>query len=317
MPVPPLLERRDVIGVLARLDHRAVPRLQRGARATARGLAWPFRALRRGEDRVVPGLVRWASTSWRTGMLVAATLAVLGSAVHLQRYPELRDEQRAADAASREQTVRIPGAAAGSPALPGGSQSVGPVRGKRLADHVEARRSELAAAAGDERRLAVVSFEEYLSADEVDALLPAGVTLQLAQYRLPAEGEAPLETEVVAGDLAGSVDRAVEQAITPIIDEIGEVESLLASGTIDDEAFEADLERRLSELEAVRNLLDTGHRVVFAVVVEGTVDTLRSVAERDRVRLVDLAPGETDVETSAFYGILPEDRERASFGADR
>lgn len=315
MSVPPLLERRDVIGVLARLDHRAVPLLQRGARATVRGLAWPFRALRRVEDRAVPRLVAWATRSWRLGVLLAAIIGVLGSAVHLQRYPEIRDARRAAELAAQEQTVRVPGGRpAGGGDLAGGAQTVGPQVGAELPGYVEEREEALAALPDDGTTVAVVSFSEYLDPEAIGALLPAELEVLVAQYRLPAEGEQPLETEVVRGDLAGSVDRAVEQAIAPVIDEVDEVRTMLESGTIDDPAFEADLERRLSELQAVRNLVDSSHRVIFAVVVEGPVGALRTLAEHDDVRLVDPAPGETDPDASAFYGLLPEDRERASFG---
>jgi hypothetical protein len=314
MPGRPLHERHDMIGTLARLDRRVVPVLQRGARGLAAAGGSPWRALAHAEDRWAPALVDTAVRAWRFGILLGAVLILLASAVHLQRYPELRDQRVADQRAAQEQRVGVPGSGP-TGALAGGAQAVGPRRDQRLASYVAERGAALAALPDGERVTAVVSFDDYRTPEAIDGLLPEGVEVRLAQYRVPAEGERPLETEVVAGDIEASIDRVVEQTIGPIIDEIGEVRRLIESDTVDDPAFADDLQRRLSELEAVRNLLDTGHRIVFAVVVEGPVEGLRALADRDGVRLVDPAPGETDIDRSAFYGLLPEDREHASYGA--
>ena len=96
-------------------------------------------------------------------------------------------------------------------------------------------------------------------------------------------------------------------------DEEGEVQSLLDSG-VESEDFRADYEARRDELRSTRNLLAAGGEIVFAVVVSGTADDLRDLAEADQVRLVDAVTGVVDVETAAFYGILPTDRERFTYG---
>lgn len=309
--MPPLLERRDLIGALARLDRRLVPALQRRSREAARTLGSPLRSLARLEDRRVPGLVRQATRHWRLGVLLLAALGVLGSAVHLQRFPELREarraEQRAADA-PRPRPVEGPAPAGEAP------PTVGPAQGDDVEEYVAARRAALATLPDDGAAVAVVSFRSYLRPDEIRDLLPGELTVTGAQYRLPAEGEVPSHLDVPDGDLTARLDRAIEQAMAPLLTEIGEVRTLLESGTVDDPAFERDLERRLSELQAVRNLLDSGHKVVFAVVVEGPVAALRELSGHDAVRLVDPAPAGEDPDGDDVYGLLPEDRERASFG---
>lgn len=304
----------DAPGALARLDERVVPSLQRGARRAARVLAAPLRVLGRWEERVAGGRpLRFAARNRQLVLLVAVTIAAAGSFVHLLRYPEIRDARRASELAGREQTVREPTApvdVAGD-----GVGTVGPVLGRSLDDYVDERREALVELGADAERLAVVSFDEYVTPEAVADVLPEGVRIRFAQYRIPAEGERPLETEVVRDDLVGSVDRAVEAVLGPILTEIEEAERLIDSGSVEDEAFLEDLRRRVSELEAVRNLLDSTSRVVFAVVVEADGETLRTLAEADGVRLVDVAEEPLDASRSSFFGLVPEDRERATFGS--
>jgi hypothetical protein len=312
----PLSDRPDPIGALARLDQRVVPVVQRGARAVVQGLGCPFRLLRRLEDRYAGRLVHGGTGTWRAIALTAAVVATVGSALHLQRFPDIRDA-RATAAADAPQRVGVPGGAAergAGGAAPAAGVVVGPPVGAEVGAYVAERRDALAALPDGATRLAVVSFDDYRAPDQVAAALPEAVVAHLVQYRLPAEGEPPLETEVVAGDVTGSVSRAVEAAVQPVLAEIDELRGLLASDTVDDPAYEAEYERRLSELQAVRNLLDAGQRVVFAVVVEGPAGALRDLAGQPGVRLVDLADGDARPNDAAFYGLLPEDRDQATFG---
>lgn len=314
---PPLPERRGIPGVLARLDRRVVPAMQRGARRVARGLGAPLRLVARAEERAFPGLVRRVVPAWRVPALLAAVLVVLASAVHMQRYPDLRDGQgELADGPDQDPAVTAPTAGEVDP-LDLSGRSVGPRQGAELDPYVAERRAALAALPADASAVAVVSLEEYATATEALALLPDDVRVLRAQYRIPAEGERPQETRVEEEDAVAGIESAIADALAPIEDEITEVEILLASGTVEEPGFEADLERRLSELQAVRNLLAAAPAVVFAVVVEGAVEDLRVLAEHDAVRLVDPASPGADAEEVAFYGLLPEDRGEASFGAVR
>lgn len=292
-----------------------MPALQRGARAVARGLGAPFRLAARVEERLFPGVVRRVVPGWRLPALLAAVIVVLASAVHLQRYPELRDAEREAAAGEQDQDPSV-GAPpdGGIDPLDVTARSVGPRRGQALDAYVAEREDALGDRAVDDTAVAVISFEEYVTAADALALLPDDARVLRAQYRIPAEGEQPRET-VVDDDAAEGIDAAIAEALAPIEDEITEVEALLDSDTVDDPSFKADLERRRDELRAVRNLLQASPAVVFALVVEGPVAELRALSERDDVRLVDPAPVGADAEDTVFYGLLPEDRATASFGA--
>lgn len=311
---PPEEGREGLPASLARLDQRLVPTLQRGARRAARGLGAPLRAVARLEERLFPRVVRRVVPAWRVPALLAAVIVVLASAVHLQRFPELRDAAReAADA-----PAAAPGRTSGEvDPMDVSASSIGPRQGDDLGAYVAERRPVLAALASDDDVAAVVSFSEYVTAEEGVAALPEDVRVLRAQYRIPAEGERPREIDVDPADPVTDIEAAIAGALGPIEEEITEVEALLDSGTVEEREFEADLERRLSELVSVRNLLEAAPEIVFALVVEGPVDGLQALAEHTDVRLVDPAPPGADAADTAFYGLLPEDRDRASFGSAR
>lgn len=300
----------DGRSALRRLDDAVVPALQRGARATASFLASPLRGLRRWEARFAHG--RPERFLWRNRqalVLVVALIAFAGSYVHLQRYPDL------AAGADGPRPGAVPGPTAGPTGgdLPGGSAVVGPAEGAALADYVRERQDALAEAP-DGERLAVVSFGEYVTPERAAELIPDGLEAVSVQLRIPDEQMEPFTIEVEDG-IASAADEAIAAERQRIADEEAEFEELLGSGTVEDEDFLEEFRQQLERLKAVRNLLDSGAGTVFAVVVEGSVGDLREVADDDGVRLVDLAPEEADPDSSTFYGLLPDDDERATYGA--
>lgn len=295
---------------LRRLDDAVVPRLQRGARVTARFLGSPLHGLRRWERRVAHG--RPERFLWRHRqvlVLVVGLILFAGSYVHLQRYPELgttaSDRPGSGSGAA--------GSPDGRPGLAGGAVVVGPDDGEQLAPYIAERRDELAELADDEIRVAVVSFADYLTAEQAADVVPDSLTPLEVELRLPDQQMEPLEVDVDDG-----VDRAVTDALAAererMAEEEAEFRELLESGTVEDEDFVAEFRAQLERLKAVRNLLDTGAGTVFAVVVRGPAGELQALAEAERVRLVDPAPAETDPAASTFYGLLPDDDERASYG---
>lgn len=297
---------------LERLDAAVVPRLQSGAHAAARTAGAPLRSISRAEDAVAGGLVRWWVRHRQLVLLAATVLAVLGSAVHFARYPEVRQAEADRRAAAERQTVSEPGVPSGSPgALAGGAQATGPVIGADVSSYIEERHEDLAELPAGERRLAVVSFGEYLSAAEALAGVPEGATIHAAQLRIPAEGEEPFQTEVVGNDLLGSVERALADPLAEFAREEADLEELIP--TVTDPAFRQDYEARLAELRAIRNLINSGAGTVFAVVIEAEVGALQDLID-DAVRLVDVAPGETQFDRSGFFGLRPEDRETVTYG---
>ena len=302
-PTPPgsTDESRPLLG---RLDDAVVPGLQRAVRAPGTSLRSLDRGIKDGQFALFMTRHRAFASLVVAGLLFGAT------AVHAQRYPELQEQQRltASPVSSPD------GMDAEDPTLPDQRiTAVGPLNGAQVAPYLDERERSVDAVAPEDDVVAVVSFADYVSADEAAGLLPPGVVVHEAQYVLPERDPVPATIEVADGDLAATVGSHIDVLIEQMRDEEGEVQSLLDSG-VESEDFRADYEARRDELRSTRNLLAAGGEIVFAVVVSGTADDLRDLAEADQVRLVDAVTGVVDVETAAFYGILPTDRERFTYG---
>lgn len=295
---------------LRRLDDAFVPRLQRGARPVGSLFGLPGRLLRRLDDGFAGGRPARAARRHRgiVAFLVVA-VAFAATTVHFQRYPVLQERARQAAAEDR-------GAPAGDgDGVPGGDDApvgeVGPLVGAQVDPYLTSRDEALAAVDADDRRVAVLSFATFLDPAEVDGLLD-GLEVHRVQYRLPERTPRPAEVEV-DGEVAGALQSRVDELVSELRDEEDEVASTLESG-VEDEDFRADYEARLDELRGLRNTLTSDPAIAFAVVVTGPVEVLRSLTDDERVRLVDLAPPDTAVDTTTFYGVLPTDRDRFTFG---
>lgn len=296
---------------MRRLDDALVPRLQRGARPVGSVLGAPGRLLRRLDDGFAGGRPARAVRRHRglvTFLVVA--LAFAATAVHFQRYPVLQERARQA---AENQGV----AGGGGEGVPGGGDdtaaagAIGPLVGAQVEPYLTSRGEVLDAADADEERVAVVSFASFLEPDEVAELLDA-VDVHLVQYRLPERTPRPAELEV-GDDAATALQARIDELVTELRAEEDEVASTLESG-VEDEDFRADYEARLDELRGLRNTLSSDPGIAFAAVATGPVEALRSLTDDDRVRVVDLAPPTTEVDTTTFYGVLPTDRDRFTFG---
>lgn len=312
---------------LARIDDRIVPRLQRVASTTAHVLAAPVRGLARLEERVFAGRPAHFGYEHRmTVAFVAVLILFAGTLVHFQRYPELQrraaEERAAAEALSvREAGSYSQGGSDGEGTLGGGAVAVGPPVGADLEDYADERGTALAALDAETTYVAIVSFASYVSGEDAGARLSAAVTPVLAQYRIPISdsveaGQADEElgeVEVVGGDLAAAVERLIDVRVRDLRAQEQEFQSYLDSG-VESEEYRRDFENRLEELRAARNVLDGSGAIVFAVIVEGRGEDLQALARERGVRLVDPAPSEIDVDSSAFFGVRPEDDRVATFG---
>ncbi len=296
---------------LRRLDDVLVPRLQRLARPVGRVLGLPGRLLRGLDDRVAGGRPA-RSVREHPGLLAfVAVLLLFGAAtVNFQRYPRLREQAR--------QAAENQGApAAAGDVVPGGDNdsasvgTVGPVVATAVDPYLASRREALAAA-DDGERVAVVSFDTFLEPGEAATVLQ-GLDAHLVQYRLPERTPRPAEVQVADAGIQGQLAAEIDDVVATLQQEEAEVRSTLESG-VEDESFRADYEARLDELVALRNTLRSDPAIVFAAVVTGPVDALRELAGRDTVRLVDLAPPDVPVAETTFYGVLPSDQERFTFG---
>lgn len=296
---------------LRRLDDAVVPRLQGAARAVVRFASGPLRGLRRWERRFAQG--RPERFLWRHRqelVLVVALLMFAGSFVHLQRYPDRAAQADGGGSAAGPTAEPTPD---DGPALAGGAVVVGPVEGQQLEGYITERREALADVPGGETRVAVVSFDDYLDGPDAAAVIPDALSPQVLQLRLPDPRMEPFEVDVDDG-IEESVAEAIGQERERIAREETEFQELLDSGTVEDEDFVAEFREQLERLTALRNLLDTGAGTVFAVVVRGSGEELRALADREQVRLVDPAPAETELDASTYYGLLPDDEETVSFG---
>lgn len=295
-PTPGSAPKRSVF---ARIDDAAVPRLQRGLRATGHALAWPKRALRRLDHRFLGGRPARAAYEHR-GLVALVIVAVAFGAglANFQRYPELREQERAGSGTGQ------------SPAPGGATDAVGPVSGAEVEPYLQGRREALADVPEGEDRVAVVSFTDLRTLEEVAGELD-GLRVHEAGYRLPERDPRP-EYLPVDGDLVAAVETMIAERVEEIEQEEADVASTLE--TTDDPDFVEDFEARLDDLRAQRNTLSSDPALLFSVVVEGTTGRLRELADREPVRLVDLAPEDTDPATTTFHGVLPTAEERFEHG---
>lgn len=306
---------------LTRLDDRIVPPLQRGAARVAHVLGGPARGLALAEERVLGGRpARFGFEHRNTVAFVAVLILFAGTLVHFQRYPEL---QRRAAEERAALSVREAGSYSGGSdeSLGGGAMAVGPPVGADLEDYADEARRALARLDPRAAHVAIVSFTDYLSAEDAAARLADDVTPLLVQYRIPIADAVSAEqadeelgeVEVAGGDLAGAVQRLIDVRVADIREQEREFQSYLDSG-VESEEYRRDFEARLEELRIARNVLDGSGTIVFAVVVEGRGAALQALAAERGIRLVDPAPEETDPDASAFFGLRPDDDRVARFG---
>jgi hypothetical protein len=284
---------------LQRLDRTVIPRVRGALRRGGAALGRPLVALVAWErSHARPRLVRGVADRPAGVALLAALVVFVGSAVHLDRY---QDDEMAP--AVEEQPVTRSGDDAPT--------EVGPRVGVDLELYVDARRSALRDVDDDGEIRAIVSFEAYTAAGELD--LPGPVELERLVLRLPIEGEPPRDVEVAAGGPDDQVDRLVADAVEDLQEEEQELRTLLDSD-VDDPAFEEEYARRADEIDELLDTLEEDPVVVFAVVVVGPVAALVDLDEQPGVRLVDPVGSVPETSSTRLFGLLPEDLDRASHG---
>lgn len=292
---------------LRRLDDTLVPRLQRLARPVGHALGAPGRWLLALDGGTFGGRPARFARDHRGAVAFVTVALIFGAAyVNFERYPDLREAERAAGGDQAR-----PGGAASGIDQDTGTTAVGPAVDASVDDYLAARREALEVAPAGDQRVAVVSFSAFLAPNTVADLL-GRLEVSSVQYQFPERSPRPAQLDVDDGVVA-STDRVIAATISDLQAEEGEVRSLLDSG-VESAEFEADYEARLDELVALRNTLAQDPRVVFAAVARGSVADFRRLASDPQVRLVDLAPAGTDVAETGFYGILPTATDRFEYG---
>lgn len=294
---------------LAAMDHWVVPRLQRLAASTARRVDDASRTLVALEDGLADGWpVGLVTRHVRVVAFLVASMLLAGAAVHMDRYA---GTQEASDGV---QEITEAGEARASGGLLAGGEGVevGPTVGEAVDAYISRRSGDVLRLDAVAVRVAIVSFREPLDAGALATLL-ADLDLLRVQFLNPQASSRPLSSEV-EGSIARTIEGAVAAVQTMAAEERDNAQALLDDGNITDPSFADDYRRRVVEMEELLQLLDGDPAIVFAVVVEGDGATLRRVADQSAVRLVDVAPAETSLPDSGFWGLLPTDTEIVTFG---
>lgn len=248
-----------------------------------------------------------ARTAGQRPLIALVAVVVLG----------LAGSALSSELAARPEPTAVPdaGPAAPQPSPEPGRDAVvvGPPRGAEVAAYVEDRTAELLEATATVDT-AVVSFTEVLTVAEALTVVGDDVDVRAVLLRLPLDLATPQTVRVGPGDdVAAAVAAALDERLAPLAEEEASTRELLESGTVDDQDFLEEYERRLDELVAARQAAEEGE-VVHAVVVRGALADLQALVDAPAVRLVDPAPPGTDVATSVFHGLLPGDTETVTFG---
>ena len=193
------------------------------------------------------------------------------------------------------------------------AEIVGPVRGADLQGYVDDRTTALLEAPGTVDT-AIVSFTDVLSVQDALTLVTAAGEVRAVLYRLPVPQAATRNVRVGPGDdIAEALQADLAGRVEVLQQERQAAVDLLESGTVDDEAFIADYERLVAELDDAIAAAEDG-RLVHAVVVRGDIEDLRGLVDEVGIRLVDPAPPGTDIALSVFSGLLPADTATVSEG---
>ncbi|MDQ6725647.1 MAG: hypothetical protein M3066_05725 [Actinomycetota bacterium] len=186
------------------------------------------------------------------------------------------------------------GAATAGPAT---VDDLGPQPGVDIADYSGNRRAALEAATGE--RVAVASLNAYSTEAQTRAL--AG-TLPVVALLVAAPGSGP-------SAVVGSLGTWASAQSAKIRDERNEIEKLLP--TVTDTAFKDFYTSEVDRLDKAAGALTPTAPVVFAVVVRGPAATLRALAARPEVRLVDVGDGAQTGAQATFRGLRPEEKATA------
>jgi hypothetical protein len=251
-----------------------------------------FRRLGRLAGSPLSGLSRWErgdrgplvrTIVARPGLVAicAGLVLVLGSGVHLARFPaEPRPDTTATDA----------------------PDEVGPPTGTDI-ERYAARRHELLlaldGAQASEQLRAVVSFEELVTLGSLP--LPEQVQVERVQLLLPGELEPrELPADGAEDDLATVLSEGREE----LDREIAELEQLLAED-LGDPDFEAEFTTQLERLVELRDRASAEAPVVFAAVVVAPAVVLQELLGVPGIRIVDPAGSAELTRGTRMVGVPP------------
>ena len=262
-------------------------------------------AFDRLDQRVVPGLVSRPE-------VVFFMIGLIALAAGVTRISLATAEQRPGERG--EDQVVIPE----GEALPDGPVQVGPPQGVDLEEYVATRTQTLGTLAGAEpgaRTIAIVSLADYLTPDELEALLDdatpevVGVRYHLAPGA--EDAEQVLDDMLVRGRIAveGRLRAAdVVHGLRDVADEAraaGDELDALIDTTEDPEFSEVYQHDRDQLWGAAEQVGESGCECLYALEVIGTLRDLTELGQRSAVRLVDVAPPGAAGRRVTLVGLLP------------
>lgn len=174
---------------------------------------------------------------------------------------------------------------------------IGPSAGTELSTYIPAREKALADASG--KRLAVVSFDQYVS--EADAKAAVG-SVSVSKLLAAPPGGTP---SVVSGSMANWA----EQRVAGSREERDELAKMLP--TVDDPAFRDYYQAEINNLTMVIEGAKPDGPLVFGAVVRGDADDLQKLARGPNVRLVDIGTSNKISSDAAYRGLRPEETSKA------
>jgi hypothetical protein len=179
----------------------------------------------------------------------------------------------------------------------GTTVDIGPPAGTEVSTYMAARERALADASGN--RLAVVSFDQYVS--EADAKAAVG-SVSVSKLLAAPPGGTP-------SVVSGSMTNWAEQQVAGSREERDELQKMLP--TVDDPAFRDFYQAEVNNLTMVIDGVKPDGPLVFGALVRGDADDLQQLARRPDVRLVDVGRSNKISPDAAYRGLRPEETARA------
>jgi hypothetical protein len=180
--------------------------------------------------------------------------------------------------------------------------AIGPVQNEDIAAYIKARSAELEGLDGAQERSAVASLTTYQTPDRAMQIVNEttdGGALEVRALLAAVPGDEP-------SVVVGSLDEWASGRRTALQQQHDDIAALLP--TVDEPQFKAFYEKEVARLQAALDALDPKAPIVFGIVVRGPVSSLRSLARRAPVRLVDVARTADPAPAGATYrGLLPDE----------
>ncbi|WP_127782512.1 hypothetical protein [Rhodococcus sp. X156] len=179
---------------------------------------------------------------------------------------------------------------------------LGPASGEPVGEYLLRAESSLAGAGeADQARWGLVSLRAELTTAEA-AALPGDARLAQAIFRVPVER---VQTPQVTVSVVDQRDRAQE---------LRALQNVAASELDTLARDETGREQAVDQLSAAR--LRSGCACVLSLLLRGTADQLRAVAQQPAVRAVEMTDADVTVQRVSVRALLPEQTEVAEPGPD-